>query len=822
MAPRTVAEMTPDEFAEAMARAQGATGRSNFRSSNTGSSGKSGADQGFSLFDAALVGSAGKLGVATVAVEHLGRTIGENEKMWQDATNIGINYNNDIIGLRASIGQTRLGYEDFFKALQVGRDGMKLNITTLGSDMTTATKNFAKLSSDFTTLGFGEQLNKLGYSTEEYNEVLALSISGQRALNIEGKDPAAQAARAAALESAANLATEMDKISKLTGISREAQRQKMQEDLMDGRYQAQIALMTANGAKDVQNQFAQLQNTFAGSGKATQDFVKNMLEGGQLTEKSITFLSATGDAGREVEASTKNLKEALRSNDQERIKEAQARASDANLRLQEYVMRKNNLDMVSSYDSKQNEVLGGIIVASGRQRNATESLATELEKNLKIDTKTEEGRRILQKEQDERIKASQKGEERVFDAKTGEYKNIAVEGAKTTAALIQSQNRVADTEALLYQELGALNKKIGSSAFINDIIKSTANIQIGADGKKTTGMDRGGILNSEGATNVIKNLVDGNYKEVIKSLGTAGKEVITNLGGAAQSILTGLKDMFTAVGDSVNSKTGVPGRAGGTLAETGSVTEPKDAIVKIHKGETVFSPEATQNLTNQLQKELEKTYLSTNFVTGAYQPKKPEVDTQAEKDKLNQPKKSEVDLQIEKDKLNPQNTNNIKTETMKFPPELQKLYDLMANGGVLDQIGMDKLRSFGELGGKAFEQANIKLARQQEMQETQDREDLEMGQQMQKLKADAEQKKAEAKKQAEAAPPGEASYTPTTKPTEELPTRTGAITLDEVNRQLEMLNKSMGQLVTYTHDLVDHTDRQARYTKRLNPDLNSR
>ena len=770
--------------------------------SSSGGEGRAEA-RGFSLFDNALVAAGGKFGIATVAVEKLGATIGENEKMWQSATNIGINYNNDILGLRASIGQTRLGHEDFFRALQAGRDGMKINITTLGSDMTTATRNFAKLSSDFTTTGFGEKLNLMGYTTQEYNEVLALSISGQKALNIEGKDPASKQARIDAMQSASNLATEMDKVAKLTGVSREAQRQKMLEDQMDGRYQAQIALMSANGAQNVTAEFAKLQTSFAGSGRATQDFVKNILEGGQLTEKSITFLSATGDAGREVEQSTKNLKAALLSNDAERIKEAQARAGDANTKLQEYVMRKQNLDMVSSFDSKHNEVLGSIIVSSTKQRNASESLANELSKHG-IDVTTAAGKRKLAEEQDLRIKASQEGKERVWDESLKDYVTKTVEGSNNTAALIQSQNRVADTEALLYQELGALNKKLGGSQFVADIVNATKNVQT-KDGKTTTGMDRGGILNSEAATNVIKQLVDGNYKEAIKAMGMTGNEVITNLGSAADSILVGVKNIIKSVGDSINSADGkgVPSRDGGTYAKTGSPTEPKDAIVKIHKGETVFSPEATQKFGDQIQKELEKNYLSTNFVTGSYQPKKSDIDLQIERDKLNAqnngPKKSDIDLQIERDKLNAQN-NGSKKEAAKFSPEVQQFYELMSKGGVLDKAGMDKLTSYGQEGQKAFREAQMELARH----------------------AEAEQKKAEAKeeakRQSEAAPPSEAS---SPAPTTATPIQSG-VTLEQVNNNLEKISNSMTQLVTYTHDLVDHSDRTARYTKRQSADVNNR
>ena len=195
--------------------------------------------------------------------------------------------------------------------------------------------------------------------------------------------------------------------------------------------------------------------------------------------------------------------------------------------------------------------------------------------------------------------------------------------------------------------------------------------------------------------------------------------------------------------------------------------------------------------------------MSTNFVTGSYQPKKSDIDLQIEKDKLNAQnngvKKSDIDLQIEKDKLNAQN-NGVKKETPKFSPEVQQFYELISKGGVLDKAGMDKLSSYGQEGQKAFREAQIELARHAEAQQKK------------------EEAKEEAKRQSEAAPPSEASTPTTTTPS----TPNNGATLDDMNRQLEMLNKSMGQLVTYTHDLVDHSDRTARYTKRQSADVNNR
>ena len=131
---------------------------------------------------------------------------------------------------------------------------------------------------------------------------------------------------------------------------------------------------------------------------------------------------------------------------------------------------------------------------------------------------------------------------------------------------------------------------------------------------------------------------------------------------------------------------------------------------------------------------------------------------------------------------------------------MQQFYELMSKGGVLDKAGMDKLTSYGQEGQKAFREAQMELARHAEAQQKK------------------EEAKEEAKRQSEAAPPSETS-SPAPVAT---PTPIHGATLDDMNRQLEMLNKSMGQLVTYTHDLVDHSDRTARYTKRQSADVNNR
>ena len=89
--------------------------------------------------------------------------------------------------------------------------------------MSEGAKAFNRLSDDFSRSEAADKLSKLGYSTKEFNEVLALSVTGKR-FDAANDQQSSLKARQAAEE----LAVEMDKVAQLTGVSRRDQMEALQ------------------------------------------------------------------------------------------------------------------------------------------------------------------------------------------------------------------------------------------------------------------------------------------------------------------------------------------------------------------------------------------------------------------------------------------------------------------------------------------------------------------------------------------------------------------------------------------------------------------
>ena len=787
-----------DKMAEAMVRAQKSVGP-NFGGDSFSPKTK----ESFGIFDAALVTAGGSLGKAAEAVKLLNGAITQYEADWQKASNVGVSFNNNIVGLSTAIAQTRLNTQEFFGALQAGRDGLKINVTALGGTLSEATKNFANLSKDFTT-NFGDPLKYMGYNAQEYNEVLALTITNQKGFNAESKDPEARAIRERSLIAAADLAGEMDKMAKLTGVSREAQRQRALEDSQDGQLQAKLTLLQQQSGRDLSVAFKKLTSDMSFGGKAIQDTAKNIYNGGELTQQSQSVLQAMGPAAAEFTAAIRESQRATAYGTAEEQRAAQSRIEALAPLVTNAIRQSGNLTFLSTNVSNDIAKTGQqLLISTNMYSKGLEAAQKEV-----VDHKDALHGMTAQQLLSTRAEAEQRGKEYVYDEVKKEYVERTKEGTDTTKALIQTQARAADMEAKLAEGINALNNTISKSDLVKNIINSTKNVQTDTSGNRTTGLDRAGLLGTTGLTDIIAGITKGDYKAVIEGVGKTGKDVLTTIGDFAITAMKGMIEPVTTVGNSLNNKTGT--RDGGTLKETGSPIEQEDSIVKIHKGETVFSPESTKNLGAQIQQMAENS-LQMPFVTGAYKP----TQTTLTNNQTGKDKASALAQQ-----------NEVKEPTSKppYPAELQKLVDVFKKNGGLDSDQMKQMGSFGNLGTKAYNESLSAVLNKQETVQAKETAQTTVASDTEKLKAEAKKKEEELKRQAEAAPPGEASYTPTAKTTASSPTitATASTTLDDLKKQLEMLNKSMGILVSETHALVDHTDRQVRATKRLDPNVNTR
>ena len=153
---------------------------------------------------------------------------------FQGLSKSGANFSNDIIGMNVAAAQSRMSLNDF--ANVIATNGK--NMAGLGGSVTRGAEAFGKLSKGFFDSNAGNELQQMGYTAKEVNEVLALQASTSRyTMGVEGT------AGVKARESAAMLAKEMDAIAKLTGKSKEEQMEAAKKRSTDGQIEAKLRLI---------------------------------------------------------------------------------------------------------------------------------------------------------------------------------------------------------------------------------------------------------------------------------------------------------------------------------------------------------------------------------------------------------------------------------------------------------------------------------------------------------------------------------------------------------------------------------------------------
>lgn len=134
----------------------------------------------------------------------------EVEQNFHRLARSGATFDNNLFGISSAVAKTRMDFREFSDFMQ---DQGK-NLTGLGGSVTRGTEQFVKLSDTFQQEA--KSLRYLNYTTKEMNDLLALTVSTRRVVDM---NDATQ--RASVIKSAEYLGTNLDKLAKLTGRQRE-------------------------------------------------------------------------------------------------------------------------------------------------------------------------------------------------------------------------------------------------------------------------------------------------------------------------------------------------------------------------------------------------------------------------------------------------------------------------------------------------------------------------------------------------------------------------------------------------------------------------
>jgi len=465
---------------------------------------------------------------------------------------------------KAGIGQGR-GVEAEGKAQAAGFDNIKDEIGVIGK-MGNSARTFGTSADDFNNkfTDFGKKLQdndiagklkSLGLNTaREIADVAALAAGGKTDMLNSEKG------RKQLAEETILLAAEMQKTTNATGKTREAQMSEMMERKSSARGIMEDRLYRTDAERMAADQ---TRTAVSGMGKTMQDITSTMMAGGYLDKTKRTELQvATGGRAGQYMAAVRDTRRTanLADNDPQKIA--------AKERLNREIAKANEYQTSRQFQQR------GLTTQNPEQKAAYEKFAVE---NTEADRQ-----RAVQRQNPGMSAVAARNELRGragmdLQGRTQEGYGMPAgapgtmnEGARVSQSLQGLVENFRKNSVGMTTALGNLNEEMGRSP---GLIK----------GLTATGTIGGKVPQNMTTDQAIRNNSE-NINTVLRPFGM-------NTGADADAN----KEAGTTDGiKALRAKTGK--REHGTLGETGSPTEPKDIVAKLHKGETVATPEQLRNL----------------------------------------------------------------------------------------------------------------------------------------------------------------------------------------------------------------------------------
>jgi len=554
----------------------------------------------------------------------------------RDFSKVGAGFGGDAMAMRESIAGTRMGFDEYSRFL---RDNAR-NLTAFGGTATEGAKAFNNFSKEFFDTQAADKLRLLGYTTEELNGALGLSISARRNADLrEG------AGREEALRSAAALATEMDAVARLTGKSREEQQRAIQSAQADVQARAAIDLAIRRGGKFAEEGFtavtASLQR-FGGADGPVGKLTRDLMAFGGPTKETAATMSALGPAGAELSRAIAAVKTAKTEEEKEAALARVRRAQDSIAAVQQ------------SDTFKQQVAIGAqgfVDIAKGSAEYNAGLQKYAAENKLNLSDSAQRARAVAG-----------------FEAQAAAERKQAAETAKggtkaVSDSVILTENRLRDFSASLQtnlmkplgelgNKLGDINKQLGNQKFLGapegpsarqvmnaqtgDLVKGIVEQADKVTQKQREREDKAAGVSPETVERIQNKPPQQRTPEENEILRRREQKESRESGANF-----GLGDLFRQTPGNVRIVPGsgtpptaaptIPTRDVGTLGMTGQLFEKQDFFGKVAKGETVMTPEQLTNLVkgvkgSGIESAVQAFTGSMKPMSGAATPKMPSID----------------------------------------------------------------------------------------------------------------------------------------------------------------------------------------------------
>jgi hypothetical protein len=189
-------------------------------------------------------GALSKFGSSLTAVKEI---LDAQSVTWQQMSGLGASFNNSILQMSASASSARLLLSELSTIVQKNSDvfiGLSGNVTDGALAFSRVSKAMFEFSDN--TGSVTDRLRAFGWSNTELNDLLVLQLA-----NYKGSAKTEKQITEESIKSTAKLASEMDLLAKLTGVSRKEQMEKMQKERTDMVAEARVREIAMRTGQDV-------------------------------------------------------------------------------------------------------------------------------------------------------------------------------------------------------------------------------------------------------------------------------------------------------------------------------------------------------------------------------------------------------------------------------------------------------------------------------------------------------------------------------------------------------------------------------------------
>lgn len=479
----------------------------------------------------------------------LGKVAAESFKFIDEYRELGNQANKIGIG---QLDYAQLTAEAQKAGYRNGKDYIDQLAKTSGNSLKTidqsnelSSRKFLEFAKDVQGTPQAQKLKGLaGVSREEIAQIAAIAAGG-KTTQLDSKE-----GREDLIAKTAEMSNNINRLATVTGQDRGQIIASMQEYNKSARGQLELQAVGNDQTRDA------LQATrlaTAGLGQSMQNITSTIIAGGALNKEQRTQLqvSTGGRAGQYMRAARDVRRTAgLAEDDPQKIA--------AEERMRSEVARAN------AYQNSKQFAQRALTTQDPNQKAAYERAQAENTQKFGQGAAQRTG---LTAEQAQRAQLvglgdaaisgrTQEGRDRPYGAPGTQN-----EGARAAQALNSVYESAAMNAASASGELSRLNKELGQSPEKINAVRETLERAFG----KNTNQDESDKRLKAAGNKIVETVAPGQSKESARRMEAAGE------GPKAK-------------------------REHGTLGEIGQVSEPKDVVAKLHKGETVVTPDQLKNL----------------------------------------------------------------------------------------------------------------------------------------------------------------------------------------------------------------------------------